>query len=424
MSKLIKLKDGAVLLYHHNKQSKATAFRIGVLRGGYLDKNSGMSHLFEHMLFKGTKNYTNDELTQVIRDNFSNLNAETGGEHMIIRSYESNKKLKSALEISADMLLNSNFPENELKNEKQVVRQEIIRANDDMKRLARLNLFTLIWNYPELKSDALGDEKKMMAITSKQLLNYREKNIVRENFVACVSSSLPCFVVKKYINKCFINKIKSGEKNTFESANFKINGESKMKIETMKRNKIVLDIAIPCMGFSDKKMSFLLSRVINYCSGLKGPLFNHFREKRQLVYAVSLSRWSNKEDGVLIFNIETSSDKVNDCFYALRDFINDIKTGIPQNDVERLLEKYDENDDRFVGHPVDYCRDDFYEYLDNRKLYPANMYKKFKRSIKKEILDNIIQKTFNISKVFVSVVGSITKKDVLSINKIIDILKG
>ena len=59
MAKIIKLRNGAVLLYHHNTQSKATAYRVGILRGGYLDKNTGISHLFEHMLFKGTSKHNN-----------------------------------------------------------------------------------------------------------------------------------------------------------------------------------------------------------------------------------------------------------------------------------------------------------------------------------------------------------------------------
>ena len=166
-----------------------------------------MSHLVEHMLFKGTSKHDNQQLTTLIRDNFSNLNASTSGDYMAIRSYESNKKLKPALQISSEMLLDSVFPEEELKKEKEVVRQEIIRANDDINRIASLTLNTMAYNYPEIKSTTLGDEKKMMAIKRSQLLKYQKDNIIRENFVASVSSNLPAFVIKHYINKYFIDKI-------------------------------------------------------------------------------------------------------------------------------------------------------------------------------------------------------------------------
>lgn len=423
MPKIIKLNGGGVLLYHHNRQSNATAYRIGIFRGGYLDKNTGISHLFEHMMFKGTKFHTNDELSELVRENFSNLNASTSGEYMLIRSYESNKKLKPALKISAELMLDSVFPKDELQKEKDVVRQEIVRANDDITRIASLNLNRMVYDYPEIKSETLGDEKKMMAITQKQLLDYSKNNIVKENFFASVSSNLPAFIIKRYINKYFYNRLSSGVKNTFESVDLTINGESKLVVETMDRKKVVIMFAIPCCGFNDVKKSFYLSRVITHLSGLKGPLFNHFREKKQLVYSVSLRRWSNREDGVLVFNIETSADKVNECFEAIHDFIEEVKLGLTQKDVDRLKERYIESEDRYIGHPVDYSGNLLYDYMDRKKYIKPRVWNKLNKRTSVENLNEVIAETFNnINKVFVSVAGPVEKKDVYNINKIIKII--
>ncbi|MBQ2864661.1 MAG: insulinase family protein [Clostridia bacterium] len=425
MPKIIKLNGGGVLLYEHNNQSKATAYRVGVFRGGYLDKNTGISHLFEHMMFKGTKNYTNDQLSEQIRENFSNLNASTGGEYMLIRSYESNKKLKPALKISSEMMLESVFPEEELKKEKDVVRQEIVRANDDINRVASLTLNKMIYNYPEIKSDTLGDEKKMMAITRNELLDYQKNNLVKENFFASVSSNLPAFVIKKYIKDYFYNKLPSGEKNTFESADLTINGDSKLVVETRDRQKVVLMVAIPCCGFNDLQQSFYLSRLMNHLSGLKGPLFNHFREKKQLVYSVSLRRWSGRQDGVLVFSIETSPDKVNECFHAIHDFIEEVKKGLTQKEIDRLKERYIESDDRYVGHPVDHCANLVYDYMDRKKYIKPRVWDKLNKKLTVSDINTVINQTFgNIEKVFVSIVGLIDKKDVYPINKIIKTIKG
>lgn len=424
MPKLIKLKNGAVLLYHKNTQSKATAFRVGMLRGGFLDKNTGLSHLFEHMLFKGTTTYSNDELTALIRENFSNLNASTSGDYMIIRTYESNKKLKQAFKISSDMLLNSTFNEDELEKEKQVVRQEIVRAKDDIQRIASRNLNELVYNYPILKSTTLGDEKKMMAIKRSQLIKHREKHLVRENFLASVSSNLPAFVIKKYINKYFVDLLPSGEKNTFDSCDFTINGKSGMKIETLDRQKVVVKVGIPCTGYLNFKEMFLINRMLSYLTGIKGPLFNHFREKKQLVYTIGLRRMTNKHDGILFFDIETSADKVNDCFYAIKDFMDEIKQGIQEKDVARLLEKYEENDDRFVGHPIDFCSNIMFDYLDYGRIIKDKEFDKYKKFVTKQNLDELINRIFTPEKLFISIAGPVGKKDVMSFNKISKIIMG
>lgn len=423
MAKVIKLKNGAVLLYSHNNQSKATAFRVGIFRGGYLDKNTGISHLLEHMLFKGTKNCSNDQLSALIRDNTRTINASTSGDYMLIRAYESNKKLKDAFKLTADMLINSNFPSEELEKEKQVVKQEIIRANDDIQRKASKNLLISAYNYPEIKSSVLGDEKKMMAITRKDLLKYQENNIVCENFFASCCSSLPAFVIKRLVNKYFIKNLKSGIKNEFNSSFLSINGKSKLVVEPMERQKIVLKVAIPTFGYSNLKDNFLLGQLLNYFSGIKGPIFNHFREKKQLVYAVSLNRWAYRDDGLLVFDIETSKDKINDCFVAISDFIKDAKQGIEQHEVDRLLEKIEEREDCYIGHPVDSCANIIFNYLDHNKIIKSREYLKNKKYLTKKTLDELINQVFTFDKVFVSVAGPVTKKEIPNINKIISIIK-
>lgn len=425
MPKIIKLNGGGVLLYERNKQSKATAYRVGIFRGGYSDKNSGISHLFEHMIFKGTKNYTNDQLTEQIKEKFSNVNASTGGEHLLIRSYESNKKLKPALKLTAEMMLDSVFPEEELIKEKEIVCQEIVRANDDINTVAYLTLNKMIYNYPEIKSSILGDEKKMMAITRDELIDFKNNNVIKENFFASVCSSLPASKIKKYINEYFYNKLPSGEKNTFESANLTINGDSKVVVETRDRQKVVVMVAIPCCGFNDIKKSFYLSRLINHLSVTKGMLFNHFREKKQLVYSVDLRRWSNRDDGVLVFSIETSSDKVNQCFHAIHDFIAEVKKGLTKKEVDRLKERYIEGNDRYVPHPVDDCGILLFNYLDRKKYIKPKVWDKLNKRMTVADINGVINDTFaNIEKVFVSIVGLIDKKDVYNINKIVKIIRG
>ena len=421
MKKLVKLKNGAVLLYQHNNQSKATAYRIGIFRGGSLDNNTGISHLFEHMLFKGTKKYNNQELTDVINNNFVNINAGTSSECMYITSYESFRKIKPALQICAEMLLNSTFPEKELEKEKQVIRQEIIRKNDNMYAIAYDGIIDNAYVYPEITSRTLGSEEKMLKITQQDLINYRNKNLVRENFFASVCSNLPCFVIKRYINKFFINRISSGNKVDFSSNDLTINGKSKLVVEECARNKTLIYFAIPCYGFEDLQKSYLLNCIKIYLNTFKGPIFNKFREQNQLSYFVDIKRYIYKHDGLLCFQIETSADKVNDCLKAVVDLIKETRmNGVTENEAKRLVERREEADDRFVGHPMDYCGDMMFEYLDNRKFIKSRVYKKLRKHINANELNKVINDVFNVdtNKIFITVVGNVDKKKVLSLNKI------
>ena len=281
MRKVYKFKNGSTLIYRKNRLSRATAIRFGINRGGALDNNTGLSHLLEHMLFKGTSTKTKEQLDEDIRLNISSINASTGAETLVMRFYESSKQFEKGLEICADCFLNANFPEEELEKEKQVVLQEIIRDKDNQARIAFKNLWNTAYNYPETKSSTLGDENKMLKITRKNLLNYKQNNFISNNFYACVTSSLPFLKVKKLIKKYLVDNLKMGDKPDFNIYDFKINGDSKLVCETMDRNKVKILIGFPTCGFLDLEQNFIDGLSIKYLNVMKSPMWNQFREVNQ-----------------------------------------------------------------------------------------------------------------------------------------------
>ncbi|HBP43791.1 MAG TPA: hypothetical protein DD621_03895, partial [Clostridiales bacterium] len=88
-----------------------------------------------------------------------------------------------------------------------------------------------------------------------------------------------------------------------------------------------------------------------------------------------------------------------------------------------LNEKLDESEDRFVGHPADYCSDCLFDYIDRKEFIKDRVYKKLKKQITKENLDKQIADNFNWDKIFISIVGPVNKKDVMSLSKITKILR-
>lgn len=423
MRRVYKFKNGATLIYRKNNLSKGTAIRFGINRGGALDKNTGLSHLLEHMLFKGTSTKTKEQLDEDIRLNISSINASTGGETLVMRFYESSKQFEKGLEICSDCFLNANFPEDELEKEKQVVLQEIIRDKDNQSRIAFKNLWNLAYNYPETKSTTLGDENKMVKLTRKNLIDYKEKNFISNNFYACVTSSMPFLKVKKLVKKYLVDNLHEGNKPEFNLYDLKINGDSKLTIETMDRNKVKILIGFPTSGFVNLRQNFIDGLVIKYLNVMKSPMWNQFREKNQLVYAISLSRSTNRHDGLIFFDIETDPKKVNLCFDVLGELFKEIKEEVNEKDIARVKRNFKEFKDRYVGHPTDYCIDDFYEYLGHGRLLKEREFKFEKKDITLENVKKSIDNLINFDKVFVSIVGNVNKKDIYTIKKIQSVLK-
>ncbi len=418
-----KYKNGAILIYEKNKLSKATAIRFGINRGGALDNNTGRSHLLEHMLFKGTSTKTKEQLDEDIRLNISSINASTSSNSLVMRFYESSKQFEKALQICADCFLNSNFPADELEKEKQVVLQEIIRSKDDQNRIAYFNLWKTAYNYPQTKSHTLGDESKMLKISQKSLIDYKTDNFISNNFYTSVVSSLPFGTIKRIIKKQLVDKLTPGNKPNFNEYELTINAESARVIEKMDRNKVKLLIAFPTTGFKNLKENFVSGLLLKYLNVIKSPMWNYFREKNQLVYAISMGRSTYNNDGLIMFNIETDPAKVNKCFDVLSELFAELQKGVDQKEVDRIRRNFKEGKDRYVGHPTDFCVDNMYELWGHGRLLKRKEFKFEKHAITQQNLQKSIDEIINFKKVFVSIVGNVDPKKIYSIKKIEQVLK-
>jgi len=86
---------------------------------------NGMSHLIEHMLFKGTKRRTAKQIAQELESVGGNLNAFTSKEHTCYTARIVDEHLVNATDVLADMTCNSRLTPSNLDMEKKVILEEI-----------------------------------------------------------------------------------------------------------------------------------------------------------------------------------------------------------------------------------------------------------------------------------------------------------
>lgn len=96
-----------------------------------LDSEAGITHLIEHMLFKGTSRRTAKEIAESIEGRGGHLNAFTDKEATCYYCRSLADDLENAVDVLADMMRNSLIEPTELEREKQVVLEEISRSEDE-----------------------------------------------------------------------------------------------------------------------------------------------------------------------------------------------------------------------------------------------------------------------------------------------------
>src|SRR3954462_15695384 len=112
-------------------RSVALGFWVGTGSVGEGDDEAGLSHLIEHMLFRGTDRYGSLEIDQLFDAMGAEINAGTGKETTSVYSRVLDVNLERAFDVMADMIWRPKFAGEDLENEREVVLEEIAMYEDD-----------------------------------------------------------------------------------------------------------------------------------------------------------------------------------------------------------------------------------------------------------------------------------------------------
>ena len=102
---------------------------------------AGLSHILEHMLFKGTKTRGKNEIAQKVQDVGGYINAYTSFDRTVFWIDVPKDGVTTALDILSDAMMNSTLPPEEYQKEQEVIRREFAMGMDDPDRVAGLLLF-------------------------------------------------------------------------------------------------------------------------------------------------------------------------------------------------------------------------------------------------------------------------------------------
>ena len=112
-------------------RSAALGFWIGTGSSAEDEPRAGLSHLLEHMLFRGTDRYGSLEIDQLFDAMGAELNAGTGKETTSVYSRVLDVHLERAFDVIADMVWRPSIAEEELAQEREIVLEELAMYEDD-----------------------------------------------------------------------------------------------------------------------------------------------------------------------------------------------------------------------------------------------------------------------------------------------------
>ncbi len=163
-----------------------------------LPDESGMAHFVEHLLFKGTKRRRAWHIINWLESVGGQLDAYTTKEETYIYATVPTEYTERAIELLADIILNSTFPENEIEKERDVVLDEIQSYNDSPSELIYDEFEELLFPHDPIGRNILGTEQSLETFNSQRIQAFVRRNYTPDRMVLFAMGNMkPDWLLKK-----------------------------------------------------------------------------------------------------------------------------------------------------------------------------------------------------------------------------------
>jgi zinc protease len=186
------LPNGLTLLVQPDHSAPVVAV-VTHVKAGFFDEPdewTGISHVLEHMFFKGTRRRGVGEIARETKAAGGYLNASTGYDHTSYFTVLPSSGLAAALDIQSDALRNSIIDPGELARELQVIIQEARRKLDTPSAVAQETLHEVMFDRHRIRRWRIGHEAELAKLTHDDLWSYYRSRYVPERTIVTITGDV------------------------------------------------------------------------------------------------------------------------------------------------------------------------------------------------------------------------------------------
>lgn len=327
------LANGIKVLSEAHDQSQVLSLSIWIDAGSSDEdkKISGMAHLIEHMVFKGTKKYSAYNLVANLEAVGADINAFTSRENTCFHTLSLGEHMDLALDVLSELVNHAEFPKEEFDKERQVVAQELRMGQDSPEE----NIFDMFFEkaYPNLAvgQPITGTIKSLNSITRDKLMKYYRKRYVGENlYVIAVGAIDHDKLVKKV--ESLLGGLLKGEKTLKPTVS---NLKPFTKVVDKELEHVHVLFGLPAPHFLDpwRIEGAVVSSIVG--GGMASRLYQEVREKQALVYSIYTYQHTQFDTGVEFIYSSTEPRKVKKLLVCLFDQIEKLRRdGISKKEMD------------------------------------------------------------------------------------------
>jgi predicted Zn-dependent peptidase len=283
--RLTELESGVRIVTEHmdSVRSVALGFWIGTGSSAEDVPEAGLSHLIEHMLFRGTARYQSLEIDQLFDTMGAELNAGTGKETTSVYARVLDIHLAEAFDVMADMVWRPRFDPGELEQEREIVLEEIAMYEDDPQDRVFDVLGEAVFGDHPLGRAIIGRAEVVSGAAHRALRQFHGEQYVPANVVVAAAGSVD--------HDALVELVRSSGVERPGQAPPALPGPppsepARMRFISKETEQYHLCLGAPGIARDDDRR-FALRVLDNILGGTSSSrLFQEVREKRGLAYSV------------------------------------------------------------------------------------------------------------------------------------------
>lgn len=305
------LENGLTLVSESMPHVRSVAIGVWLKRGSRheSEKQSGISHFIEHMVFKGTQNRTAEQIAKEVDSIGGLMDAFTSKEYAAFHLKVLDAHLPLAVEILGDIVRNPLFARAEIAKEKQVVFEEMAMVEDTPDDLVMELFNEAFWPDHPLGRPILGTRESVARFERPELLAFFRRAYHPGNLVIAAAGRLQHAELRKLVRRAF-SSLEAGHParpTRPPQAQAAIVRRSKRELEQV---HVCLGTSAPHQTHPDRFPAYLLDTLLG--GSMSSRLFQNVREKRGLCYSISSGMATYADTGSLTIYAGTRKESLDE----------------------------------------------------------------------------------------------------------------
>jgi len=311
--RLSTLENGLTLIVREDHSAPVVSAQVWC-KAGSIDEGkwlgAGLSHVLEHMLFKGTTNRAAGRIDQEVQDAGGYMNAYTSFDRTVYWINVPNTGAKIAIDILCDIVQNATLPADEMVKEKQVILREMDMNQDDPHQRSARRLFETAYTRSPYRFTIIGYPDIYNEVQREDVFAYYREKYAPNNLFFVVVGDFKAAEAEAQIRQAFAKaKARAMPPSVLPLEPKQVAGREIVEEAPIEMGHFHFSWHIPDLRHPDVPLLDVLATLLG--SGRSSRLYQEVREKKGLVTSADAWTYTPGNPGLFGMSAVVEPDKFN-----------------------------------------------------------------------------------------------------------------